>query len=430
MASKEKIIWLFGRSGAGKTTLASHLLDRYRALGPPHLWVDGDRVRQGLSQQPNEVNSSTNNTVQNLASLAPEKQSNDQLSEASKKEKLKFDEISYLRFATILLIVCNHLGFGIFVPNVAENLGFKIWFEFTSPFLAIISGWLFFFNFKSDNFLPKIKSRIYSLLVPYVVWRVFYISVHSVFKYMYLWLGKSPIWLSTTPTFTWDYLVSAFIFQPIVPNFWYLQNLILIIPLNWLILKAIEKPFVFESIYGILLILIYYNVPVFFSDRFVQYYLAGCYLGSKRVSLGLHFVKNKRVVVGLIFLLLLVEFRLRSLTHSRVVNIPVILLLIAAVLELIKRHQGSYLHKLFDRYEPHSFFVFAAHTVVLSMIGKAMMLSLRQPLPDSSAFNWFLIGVQFLATIIGCILLSKVILSINSRLWSIMTGLRQEHPAK
>lgn len=50
MASKEKIIWLFGRSGAGKTTLASHLVDRYKAMGIHCLWVDGDRVRQGLSQ--------------------------------------------------------------------------------------------------------------------------------------------------------------------------------------------------------------------------------------------------------------------------------------------------------------------------------------------------------------------------------------------
>jgi hypothetical protein len=355
---------------------------------------------------------------------------NNHLSKIKRVEKQNFDELSHLRFFLILLIVCNHLGLGGLVPNAAEKYGLKIWFEFTSPFLAIISGWLFFFNFKGDNFLPKIKSRIYSLLVPYVVWTVFYISVHSIFKYTYLWLGKSPIWVSSIPTLSWDYLVSAFIFQPIIPNFWYLQNLILIIPLNWLILKAIEKPFVFESVYGILLILIYYNVPIFFSDRFVQYYLAGCYLGSKRVSLGLHLIKNQRVVVGLIILLLLVEFRLRSLTHSRVINIPVILLLIVAVLELIKRHQGSCLHKLFDRYEPHSFFIFAAHTVVLSMIAKAIMLSLCQTLLESFAFSLVLIGVQFLATIVGCVMLSELILSINSRIWSIMTGFRQEHPAK
>ena len=51
MASKTRIIWLFGRSGAGKTTLASLLVDQYRSIGTPCLWLDGDRIRQGLSQE-------------------------------------------------------------------------------------------------------------------------------------------------------------------------------------------------------------------------------------------------------------------------------------------------------------------------------------------------------------------------------------------
>jgi len=50
LRSNQKIIWLFGRSGAGKTTLAAKLVDRYRSLGIPCIWLDGDRVREGLSQ--------------------------------------------------------------------------------------------------------------------------------------------------------------------------------------------------------------------------------------------------------------------------------------------------------------------------------------------------------------------------------------------
>lgn len=47
--SDKRIIWFFGLSGSGKTTLASQVFDHYKRLGIPCLWLDGDRVREGLS---------------------------------------------------------------------------------------------------------------------------------------------------------------------------------------------------------------------------------------------------------------------------------------------------------------------------------------------------------------------------------------------
>ena len=43
------VFWLFGRSAAGKTTLASALIRNLRAGGPPVLELDGDQMRAGLS---------------------------------------------------------------------------------------------------------------------------------------------------------------------------------------------------------------------------------------------------------------------------------------------------------------------------------------------------------------------------------------------
>ena len=44
-----KVIWLFGRSGAGKTTLANRLRDGLRDHGLSVLFLDGDLARGGLS---------------------------------------------------------------------------------------------------------------------------------------------------------------------------------------------------------------------------------------------------------------------------------------------------------------------------------------------------------------------------------------------
>lgn len=341
-----------------------------------------------------------------------------------------FDELSHLRFFVILLIVCNHLGLGENNLNSDEKYGFKIWFEFTSPFLAVISGWLFFFNLKGEQLLSKIQNRISTLLVPYVVWTVLHIIVHSLFKQTYLWLGKPPIWNSPVPSLTWDYLVDAFILHPIVPNFWYLQNLILIVPFNWFILKAIEKPFAFELFYGVVLLLIYNGVPILFSDRFIQYYMAGCYLGARKVVLRCAFIKSRYILFGAIVLLLSLEVKFRSFDHSKVINVPVVLLLLLTLLEILKRNPGSKLHKLSEKYQPHSFFIFASHAVILSMTAKGALLFLPQALLIRTPCYFGFIMFQFIATVISCVLFSKLILFKSNRLWLVMVGQRDAWLAK
>ena len=44
-----RVLWLFGRSGAGKTTLAGRLQDGLRDRGLPVFFIDGDEARGGLS---------------------------------------------------------------------------------------------------------------------------------------------------------------------------------------------------------------------------------------------------------------------------------------------------------------------------------------------------------------------------------------------
>ena len=43
------VFWLFGRSAAGKTTLASRLIRERRSSGMPVVELDGDQLRAGLS---------------------------------------------------------------------------------------------------------------------------------------------------------------------------------------------------------------------------------------------------------------------------------------------------------------------------------------------------------------------------------------------
>lgn len=44
------VLWLYGLSGAGKTTLATALANRLKDAGCPTLVLDGDALRSGLCQ--------------------------------------------------------------------------------------------------------------------------------------------------------------------------------------------------------------------------------------------------------------------------------------------------------------------------------------------------------------------------------------------
>jgi adenylyl-sulfate kinase len=48
MTERARIFWLFGRSGAGKTTLAKRLHEGFFNRGLPVLYLDGDDLRAGL----------------------------------------------------------------------------------------------------------------------------------------------------------------------------------------------------------------------------------------------------------------------------------------------------------------------------------------------------------------------------------------------
>ena len=48
---KVRVYWITGLSGAGKTTIATHLRDRLRAAGTPVVLLDGDRLRAIIAPQ-------------------------------------------------------------------------------------------------------------------------------------------------------------------------------------------------------------------------------------------------------------------------------------------------------------------------------------------------------------------------------------------
>ena len=389
MEANKKIIRLFGRSGAGKTTLAAKLVDRYKAMGVLCSRPDGEKNVQ---------------------------------TQKKFKKHVKLEHVGNLRFLTVLLIVCNHLSFNLFNVDETGEPRFKLWFEFTTPILALLSGWLFFYNTKDNNFSSKVKNRFFSLVVPYVLWTLIYVATHFILKNGYYYFTGTVIWDYPLPSWSWGYMFDAVWRKPIVVNFWYIQNLLLIIPFNW-VLFQLSKISLFIDLFCLLILAAsLFKVNLFFPDRFIYFYLVGCYLGIKQVGFNGFYWKNLPVTVGFLLVSVVLEWGLRSFNCCYLLNISIIFLVCLHLLGILRRHSESKVVKLLKRWEDHAFFIFAAHSIVISALGKIFILLLGKHPGIHPVFCLTLLFVQLVVSVLICTALSVFIRRTQFRVWSILVG--------
>lgn len=179
--------------------------------------------------------------------------------------------IKELRFPLAVMVVMLHSS-----PNSAELGGGISDYvrlilhgvcDCAVPLFFLISGYLFFINIETNNFLvcykKKISSRVKSILVPYMIWNSLYIIFHAlqslVFKDRMLASGKIPI-----SDFKLADYISCFWhchvmgdgneYFPINIPLWYLRDLFILClatPILWYILNRMKHFFI------LLIVLVY-----------------------------------------------------------------------------------------------------------------------------------------------------------------------------
>ena len=93
-------------------------------------------------------------------------------------KQLEFSKkITLLQFALSILIVYQHTSFEYNGSLYALNRIHEFLFYLTQtavPLFFMISGYLFYRTFKIENVADKLKSRIKTLVVPYLLWNIIY----------------------------------------------------------------------------------------------------------------------------------------------------------------------------------------------------------------------------------------------------------------
>lgn len=338
------------------------------------------------------------------------------------KEKNFRNQIYWLTFLLSMLVVWVHsYNAELFLGRTAEMeviyrlehiIGDRLG-QMTVPGFFMISAYLFYRNFSWDKLWHKWRSRIRSILVPYIVWNTIYYLGYVIASRV-PWLtdvvGKGVIALSL------DAAADAILYYKYNYVFWYLYQLILLIiltPLLYLILQHawIGAAFLVINYIGIwgMVTLPYLNPDALF------YYSSAAYLA-------LHLRKQveqnwrlKRAAAGLICVAcsaLLFELAGRkalvgALVTSRFLA-PVGIWLLMPV---------QYLPNVRE-FMTHNFFLYAVHFAIVRLINKAGA-KLLPPLPWVPFVLYLL--MPFLVVLISS-LLALILRRYLPRLWYLLNG--------
>ncbi len=346
--------------------------------------------------------------------------------------------LDLLRFPLIVGIVFLHtfgirIGFSGGKPGISHQFfiaDFIIHFvsqgiaRVAVPVFFLMSGYLFFWGFvwSKEGYLNKIKRRIKTLLIPFLFWNIATLlfvgtaqavpALHSFFS------GKNPL-ISTFGFFDYFNAIIGLTQRPIAYQFWFVRDLIILILLAPLI--HVVNRYLSLAFLGLVFICWLINVwPVYMpSSEAFLFFSVGGYLASKKKNL--FYFDNYGAIIIILYLAIVTMdvLTIKKSFNPYLHNIGILLGISAALFTTKFIAQSVRLKKAIVGLSSASFFVYAIHAPLLTILKKIALKTI--PAGSSSAIlvSYFLVPftIIFLA-----IAVYRGLIRVVPRFASIVTG--------
>ena len=312
--------------------------------------------------------------------------------------KRNLQHIDEIRFLVIHIVLINHWNINLYLSHAPyDHKIFDIWFDLTSPCLAVLSGYLFFYRTKEGfHYVKKLKTRFHSLVVPYLFWTLSFFVVYIVVKDVYARIFHSTFWYAPEEALTFKNVILNIVNPPLV-NFWYLQNLVLILPFNFVIYYLLKNRYVYIAFF--LLVLACYSfdlADLYFQSRFLPYYLIGCFFGYNEKYLPKIPVGKLATVLFIptvIWIALATSFWKDNVFPLLEIKICVVFFFLFSVYNILDSNQNSLVFKYLQKYKAYSFFLFAINMFLFSFIQRGLLkLGAERYLHYEAFLLFFLVG--------------------------------------
>lgn len=360
--------------------------------------------------------------------------------------KKRIESLDFLKaFLVLVVLVVHYCGTVCFEDVSRENNPALFWFTSilsgffrgqSVPIYFFISGYLFFFNgnFSMAEYYRKIKRRIKSLLVPYIIWNtlsiiLLVIVLLSPFVSMMKYGEEVNLSVGNILSCYWIYdggfagvnIPSSS--APINMPLWYIRDLIVMVLLSpaiyWL-LKKLGVIFLFLMC----CIWIYFSIEtanVYVPRDALFFFSSGAYFslkGKDVVSIFSRFLKPSAILYILVSIILSFVFfyEIENWSYLNLLNIIIGIVFSISFAEYLSH--GSIINST-RKYFDVAFFIYLSHGLICSKMIKLIILLLR----PSSDFGYIMTDVlSYLISVLLLYGIYKLLERFIPKVLSVMLG--------
>lgn len=198
--------------------------------------------------------------------------------------EIEKNKISYLYFVLSILVILVHSinNTSIIQKLFSIDTGIS---QFAVPLFFMISGFLFFRNiYTNEDVINKLKRRVYSLVIPYLIWNVIYYIIYLIVK---PGIGVSFV-----------NLVEAAINHTYNPAFWFIFQLILLSLVSYVIFLVLKKDFHYYIAIIVISFFIAKNIDIpFINEDALIYYMVGALFSRFYNESKVSFISKKNFLI-------------------------------------------------------------------------------------------------------------------------------------
>lgn len=248
-------------------------------------------------------------------------------SKVSNKNKI-WNKITYINFVLSILVLILHARFNMYIDISSKDFLNLCWNKINEfiqvladcavPNFFCISSMLFFRNLDMKNYKEKITKRIKSILIPYLIFSIFFTIVYIVIKNIPV--IRDIIW-SPIKSIEIKNLIVDIIFAKSDNALWFLRTLMIWFLISPIIYLIIKKTKIISIILTIALIILNIEKQYEYTSLIVwlPVLMLGAYIGMyywdkiKEVPL----IKNKKKLVSILSLVIYILFIIYVMSRGR-----------------------------------------------------------------------------------------------------------------